>query len=102
VENKSILENLHKVSKMIPLWLRIPLMAGFNDSEEQIKNIALLGRQIGAKKISLLPYHEGGKSKCEQIGRCYPLLEARAPEEEHIHQLKSIIEKEGLKATIGN
>jgi pyruvate formate lyase activating enzyme len=102
VGNKIILENLQKASKMTPVWLRIPLISGFNDSKEQIKMIALLGKQIGAKKISLLPYHEGGKSKSEQLGRIYPLPEARAPEEEHIHQLKSIIEKEGLQSTIGN
>jgi pyruvate formate lyase activating enzyme len=102
VGNKIILENLHKASKLTLVWLRIPLISGFNDSEEQIKMIALLGRQIGAKKISLLPYHEGGKSKSEQLGRIYPLPEARAPEEGHILNLKIIIEKEGLKATIGN
>jgi len=102
VGNKIILENLHKVSRVTPVWLRIPIISGFNDSVEQIKNMALLGKQIGAKKISLLPYHEGGKSKSEQIGRCYPLPEARPPDEEHIHNLKIIIEKEGLKATIGN
>jgi pyruvate formate lyase activating enzyme len=96
------LENLQKVSLTTPVWLRIPVIAGFNDSEAQIKKATLLGKQIGAQKISLLPYHEGGKSKSEQLGRRFPLAEARAPEEEHIDLLKKIIEKEGLKATIGN
>jgi len=102
VGNQIILENLLKVSKMTPVWLRIPIISGFNDSEEQVKKIALLGKQIGAEKISLLPYHEGGKSKSEQLGRIYPLPEARAPEEEHIHTLQEIVEREGLKVTIGN
>ena len=102
VGNKIILENLRKISKMTPVWLRIPLIAGFNDSEAQIKKATLLGKEIGVQKISLLPYHEGGKSKSEQLGRIYPLPEARAPEEEHLDHLKKIIEKDGLKATIGN
>jgi pyruvate formate lyase activating enzyme len=102
VDNKIILENLRKISKMTPVWLRIPLIAGFNDSEAQIKKATLLGKEIGVQKISLLPYHEGGKSKSEQLGRIYPLPEARAPEEEHLDHLKKIIEKDGLKATIGN
>lgn len=102
VGNKIILENLRKTSKMTPVWLRIPLIAGFNDSEAQIKKATLLGKEIGVQKISLLPYHEGGKSKSEQLGRIYPLPEARAPEEEHLDHLKKIIEKDGLKATIGN
>jgi len=102
IGNKIILENLDRASKMIPVWLRLPLISGFNDSVEQIKMIALLGKQIGAKKISLLPYHEGGKSKSEQLGRIYPLPEARAPEEGHIHALRAIFEREGLKVTVGN
>ncbi len=102
VGNKIILENLHKASKMTPVWLRIPLIAGFNDSKEHIKNIALLAKQIGAEKISLLPYHQGGKSKSEQLGRIYPLPEAQAPDEEHIQTLKGMVEKEELKVTIAN
>jgi pyruvate formate lyase activating enzyme len=102
VGNKIILENLRKTSKMTPVWLRIPLIADFNDSGAQIKKAALLGKEIGAQKISLLPYHEGGKSKSEQLGRIYPLPWARAPEEEHLDHLKKIIERDGLKATIGN
>jgi pyruvate formate lyase activating enzyme len=102
VGNELILENLGKASPMVPLWIRIPLIAGFNDSEEHIKKIAAIGRQIDAQKISFLPYHEGGKSKSEQLGRTYPLPEAKAPGEEHVHKLKGIVEQEGIKVSVGN
>jgi len=102
VGNELIMKNLAKASGMIPIWLRIPLIAGFNDSEEHIKKIAELGRQMDAQKISFLPYHEGGKSKSGQLGLTYPLPEAKAPHEEHIHTLQGIIEKVGLRVTIGN
>ena len=102
VGNNLILENLIKASKGTFIWLRIPLIARFNDSEEHIKNIAILGRNIGAKKISLLPYFEGGKSKSEQLGRSYQLPEAMAPSDEHIDYLKKIIEKEGIIASVGS
>jgi pyruvate formate lyase activating enzyme len=101
VGNERILENLEKASGMVPVWLRIPLMAGFNDSEAHIKKIAALGRQFDAQNISLLPYHEGGKSKNEQLGRIYPLPEAMAPPEAHIHNLRGIIEKRGMKVSVG-
>jgi pyruvate formate lyase activating enzyme len=102
VGNQRILGNLEKASRMVPVWLRIPLIAGFNDSEEHVKKIAALGRRIDAQKISFLPYHEGGKSKNEQLGRSYPLPEAKAPQEEHIETLQDIIEKEGIKVSVGN
>ena len=102
VGNELILENLEKASRMVPVWLRIPLIAGFNDSEEHIKKIAALGRQIDAQKISFLPYHEGGKSKSEQLGLTYPLPEAQAPSEEHVKKLKGIVEQSGIMVSIGN
>lgn len=97
-----ILKNLAKASGVTNIWLRIPLIAEFNDSEEHIKNITVLGKNIGAKKISLLPYHEGGRSKSKQIGLPYQFPDAMAPSDEHINNLKGVIEKEGIKASIGN
>jgi len=102
VTNKLILENLTRASKMSSIWLRIPLIADFNDSMAHIEGVAKLGKRIGAEKISLLPYHEGGKSKCKQIGRPYPLPEAKAPSDDHIERLKELIEEKGIKAAIGN
>ena len=55
VGNELILENLEKASRMVPIWLRIPLIAGFNDSEEHIKKIAVIGRQIECPKDILSP-----------------------------------------------
>jgi pyruvate-formate lyase-activating enzyme len=57
---------------------------------------------MGAQKVSFLPYHEGGRSKSEQLGRPDQLLKVEAPSDEHIHTLKGIVEREGLKVTIGN
>lgn len=102
VGNELILENLEKVSGLVPVWLRIPLIAGFNDSAVHIKKIALLGKAMGAQRISLLPYHEGGRAKNEQLGRSDQLAGVKAPSDQHIHALQGIIEKAGLKATIGN
>jgi pyruvate formate lyase activating enzyme len=102
VGNEIILENLEKASKMTRIWLRIPLIAGFNDSVDHVKKIARVGKDMGAQKVSFLPYHEGGRSKSEQLGRPDQLLKVEAPSDEHIHTLKGIVEREGLKVTIGN
>jgi len=102
VSNELILENLGKASPMVPVWLRIPLIADFNASLDHIKRIAVLGKRLGVQKISFLPYHEGGKTKSEQLGWTYPLPEAQAPGEEHIQTLKGLVEQEGIKVSIGN
>ncbi len=102
VGNKLILQNLKRASRGKRLWLRMPLIADFNDSREHVEALAVLGQKVGAEKISLLPYHEGGKYKCHQLGRPYRFSRARAPGEEHIDLLKGIIEKQRLKVTIGS
>jgi len=102
VNNKILLDNLQKAAKISKIWLRIPLIASVNDSEDHIKGIALLGREIGAQKISLLPYHEGGKSKSEQLGIPYGFPQGKEPNEKHVNKLKRMIERSGIEATIGN
>lgn len=101
VDNAQILENLRKTAKGSKLWLRVPLIAGFNDSESHIRQIAILGVEIGAEKISLLPYHEGGKAKREQQGMSYAFPEGRASEEKHVEALRRVIEAAGMTASVG-
>ncbi len=100
--NELILENLKKASRLKSVWLRMPLICGFNDSEAYIEDITLLGKTINAEKISLLPYHEGGKSKSEQMGRAYEFSGETAPGDEHVEHLKQVIETAGIKASIGH
>jgi pyruvate formate lyase activating enzyme len=102
INNNVLLENLRKASATNNIWLRVPLIAGFNDSAAHIKKIALLGKDVGAQKISLLPYHEGGKSKCRQLGTPYGFPDGKTPDEKQINKVKKIIEKAGLAVSVGN
>jgi pyruvate formate lyase activating enzyme len=90
------------VAKKKRTWIRMPLIAGFNDSETHIRQMAMLAKRIGAERMSLLPYHEGGKGKSRQLGRVYPCPDASAPAEDHVHRLKDIVEREGMKVTVGS
>ncbi len=102
VDNAVILENLEKAARINgALWLRVPLIEGFNDAEEHITRIAELGLEKGAEKISFLPYHEGGLSKSRQLGVDYPFKGIRAPGDERIAELAGIVEAMGLKVSIG-
>ncbi len=102
VGNSLILENLTRTAQQKRIWLRIPVIQGFNDADEHILRIADLGKRIGAEKLSLLPYHEGGKSKCIQLGRKYGCPEAEIPDDEHLQRLKNLIAATGVAVTIGN
>jgi pyruvate formate lyase activating enzyme len=102
VSNAVILENLKRIADSVAVWLRIPLIAGLNDSVEHILKIADLCGSHNIQKISLLPYHEGGASKCEQMGVPYPLPGASAPADEYLMELKEMLKDRNIQVSIGN
>jgi len=101
VGNETILENARKVAQRVTTWIRIPLIPGFNDSESNLTRVARFASEIGAKKISLLPYHDLGSSKYPKLGRTYPMEDAPLFAEEKVEELKTRLEAVGLTVQIG-
>ncbi len=103
IPNEIILENAKKAAKMKPIIIRIPLISGLNDSEENILNTARFAAGLGENllRIELLPYHKFGTGTYEQLGREYELKDLESPSEEYMNKLRKIIESCGVKAQIG-
>jgi len=103
VNNEVILENLQKVvnSGKSRVWIRIPVIPNYNDSESYIEKLAETLVGMPAEKISLLGYHEWGKPKYFSLGRDYPLNGCVPPAEEKLERLKDIMQSKGLQVTIG-
>ncbi|MBU2551640.1 MAG: glycyl-radical enzyme activating protein [Proteobacteria bacterium] len=102
VDNERILANAAALAPRVRTWFRIPLIAGFNDSAREIRELAALASRLGVDKVSLLPYHEGGRSKAGQIGGTYRMDGASAPDDEHTQRLIEIIAQAGVAASIGH
>jgi len=102
VDNKMILDNLRRAAGKARLWLRVPLIAGYNDAKNHIKQVTLLAKETGAQKISLLAYHEGGKTKSSQLDIDYALPQAKPPTDKRIQSLKALVEDAGIAVSIGN
>lgn len=102
-DNKLILENAVKIAQLAKKCIvRVPTIPGFNDSPEDIRDIARFAkRQMRVEEINLLPYHRYGMDKYEGLGREYLMGNILPPGEEHMEMLKRICEEEGLKAKIG-
>ncbi len=103
--NERILENLKKIPKElnIPVIVRIPVIPGFNDSEENIRNSAgFILNELGPETpVNLLPYHRFGVGKWEQLEMSGPVFETEPPEDEAMQRLKEIFEKNNLNVQIG-
>jgi len=103
VDNKIILENAQKIaSEKISMIIRIPIIPGYNDSNENIKASAEFVTKLkGVNKIELLPYHRLGEYKYKKLGRKYKLESLSPPSKGHMQELSSIIESYGLEVQIG-
>lgn len=70
VSNALILGNLSALGRMHQnLWIRIPIVPGFNDDARQLDAAARLVASIPAvRRVSLLPYHPTGNHKARRLG----------------------------------
>ncbi|MCP4178024.1 MAG: glycyl-radical enzyme activating protein [bacterium] len=102
VSNKIILENLKKLSGLDnKIIIRIPLIPGLNDSEQNIKNSCLLAETCKIEEIDLLPYHEMGREKYRQLEKDYSLAGVNKNSDENVDKLKKIIESFNIKCVVG-
>ncbi len=100
--NELILENARKLAKDAKkLIVRTPVIPTFNDTVEEIRDIARFAKSIGVNEMHLLPYHRLGKDKYDGIGRSYTLNEIEPPSKETMNKLLQVVLDEGLKGQIG-
>ena len=93
--NEQILENARKISENAKeLIIRVPVIGGFNDTDEEMGKIAALVREINPRKCELLPYHNLGEHKYEVTGVPYMIFET--PDEKRIAHLKELLNKTNI------
>ena len=96
VPNERILENARKISAsgLTELSVRVPVIPAFNDTPEEIRDIARFAGSLPAvARIHLLPYHRLGLDKYEGLGREYTLKDIVPPTAEHMEMLKRTVEQ---------
>jgi pyruvate formate lyase activating enzyme len=102
VDNDLILENLSRTidSNQSRVWIRIPVIPDYNDSEAHFRELAAFIQKKPVEKVSLLAYHEWGRSKHAALGREYPLHPTGFLPKERLAPLKEILETAGIDVTI--
>lgn len=99
VDNKQILENTAFLcSQEKPFVIRIPMIPGVNDFDENYRQTAALLKGAKAlEKVELLPYHQTAGAKYEMVGRAYtPDFDPEQP----IHIGQGIFEKYGIRSNV--
>lgn len=92
--NELMLENAMKVAQsgMTELSIRVPVIPTFNDTPEEIRDIAQFADRLpGVKRIHLLPYHRLGQDKYDGLRREYLMKDILPPANEHMEMLKRVV-----------
>lgn len=102
-DNKLILENAMKIARDAKqLVVRVPVIPTFNDTDEEILDIAKFASALpNVNKIHLLPYHRLGADKYKGLGRPYSMGDVELIPNEKMEKFKKIAESTGLLCTIG-
>ena len=101
--NQLILDNARRLAAAgHGLVIRLPLIAGFNDSREHLESAAEFTLSLpGVRRIDLLPYHRLGEPKYRRLGKEYALEGQPALGSERVAQAQEVLEEKGLEVTIG-
>jgi pyruvate formate lyase activating enzyme len=104
VSNRVILDNLRVLAESgQEVNIRIPLIAGVNDDEENIERTAESLRSLRTiRRISLLPYHRLAEDKYRRLGREKSHRIFASPSPERLERIKAKLEASGFSVAIGD
>lgn len=91
VGNTLILANYRKlIASGKRVWVRVPVIPGVNDGEENLLLLRELFAAYPPEKIECLPYHRMGEGKYVALGREVPLF--TPPTKEKMQKIKAIVD----------
>ena len=100
--NDIILENARYIAENAKhLIIRVPTVPTFNDTPEEIADIARFVDSLpNVTELHLLPYHRLGQDKYAGIGRNYMLSQIAPPSSVQMEELKKAAQKVSSKLTV--
>jgi len=103
VSNQPIIRNLMVLGQIHShIWIRIPVIPGINDDDENIQSTARLAASIpGVRQINLLPYHHMGVSKFRRFNRPGSPSDIPGLSEDRLNQLVHRVAEYGIPTKSG-
>jgi pyruvate formate lyase activating enzyme len=104
ISNAAILANLEALALCHPaIWLRLPVIPGVNDDDENLEATAALAASMPAvRQVCLLPYHRLGTEKLRRLEEGDAGWRAQTPSSESLRALASRLEAAGVRTRIGD
>jgi pyruvate formate lyase activating enzyme len=103
VGNELILNNLATLAASDwpgRLIVRIPLVPGFNDSQENLEASAAFLAEHGLHEVNLVPFHRLATSKYEQLGEPYRWAGVDRPQRAEMEAAAALMADAGLRCYV--
>ena len=105
VSNEKILNNAIKVlEREVPIVIRIPIIKGINDNEENLTNTMEFLKKNNKKgkiqRIELLPYHKLGINKYKKLAMTYELEDLQRPSQTSLNEAELLVSSFGFLSKI--
>jgi pyruvate formate lyase activating enzyme len=101
MDNRVILENARRMARLSVVRISVPLVPGFNDSEENLRRTAEFSAEIGAQAIDINPMHSLGSEKYRAIGKPVPYERFGIVDMTKTAKLAKLARRPGIDVTIG-
>ncbi len=104
VNNELILDNARKIAQSSHIRIRIPLIPGFNDSQENIEMTARFCQSLArVEGVDILPFHSWALSKYQKLEweSGYTYGDVPDMKEENAQKAAEIFRRYGFETTVG-
>jgi len=100
MHNEDILEFCNRLAELKrPMWLRYVLVPGLTDIPEEMEAVADFAASLGVvERAEILPFHQMGRYKWENLKLNYTLEETEGPTNESVAKAIAIFREAGLEA----
>lgn len=88
-----VINNIKRLAKKSNVWIRIPIIPGYNDSRDVMENA---GEIFCGAKAELLPFHRLAASKYKAMGMEYAYASCVPPADEKMNELKNLLRSKGV------
>jgi pyruvate formate lyase activating enzyme len=82
------------------MWVRIPLITNYNDTEEEFKKIAVFLNKHEPVRVEIMPYHDFGISKYEALYQIPDKNIFPVPSAEYVSYFKNILVQNKVKNVV--
>ena len=92
-----VTENIQKLLKEdVKLYIRIPLIPGFNTDTKSLLDICKHLTSIGIQTVDLLPFHRLGSGKYEALGLDYPYAHISPLSQTELNNISQFFAENGI------